>query len=384
MSALALASPVSAIALDGIETPAAVEQLDQGVGTQPKEDASEKVATPVPKKWVLEDSTGEWVEAADRSMNERFSYRIDGSMQGDMHDYETYEWWLVDTLPAGTDLAESSVKVTLVKADGTERDVREVLDVTYENRTLKVGTADILTAIEDISADDVIRVEYEATINADFKVGVSDPNDNFCHIDHTTPITGKGTVSSPEVRARAVTWELGVSKHEQGSTTKMLSGAVFELADENGKKLATVTTDAKGQASVVGLDSGKYVLTETKAPVGYTKTDPISFEILPEWDGIELGSLKVTAKGADAKSEASEGTVTLSVADAKEETKKGTTTTGGGTSIGRTISSALPKTGDVRIDALLYTLVGVGLVAIGAGIWFKRKDKKDDESTRGA
>lgn len=375
---LAFASPHVAMAVD--EAPASVVTEATSDGTPEKvAEEHEKVATPITEKWVLEDSTNKWVPAADRGLDERFRYRIDGTMQGDMADYETYEWWLVDTLPAGTDLDESSLSVVLV-ADGKEKDVKDLLSISYEGRVLKIGTPDILTALEGITPDDVIRVEYEATCNADFKIGVSDPNDNFCHIEHTTPITGKGTVSSPESRARAVSWMLGVTKHEQGNASKVLSGATFELADESGKKLATVTTDAKGQASVVGLDSGSYVLTETKAPSGYAKADPVRFEIKPEWDGIELKSLGVVAKGVDAKSEASEGTVTLVVADVKES---GKTTHGSGTGKTSVVSAGvLPSTGDMRLDAILYGLAGVGLVLLGIGLWVRRDDKGKEHTPR--
>lgn len=347
----------------------------------------EKVGTPVPEKWVLEDSTGSWVAAADRSLDETFRYRIDGTMQGDMFDYDQYQWWLVDTLPAGVDLSQGSVEVTLVRADGSERALSGELEVSYADHVLKVGSSDIVMAIEGLRVDDVIRVEYDAKANHDFKVGVSDPNDNLCHIDHTTPITGEGLVSSPEAQARSVTWQLVVAKHDAADAKCSLSGATFELAEAGGRVCATVTTDAQGRASVVGIDSGTYVLRETKAPDGYDKVAPITFEIRPEWDGLELKSLSVSGtKGAKASSDAHGGTVTVEVADTKSAVPgpkggPGGGSKGGTNPISRVIGS-LPKMGDTGVAAgVVVTLVGAGAVALGVGIWRRRRDAEDGDTT---
>ena len=49
-----------------------------------------------------------------------------------------------------------------------------------------------------------------------------------------------------------------------------LQGAIFELQDKSGKTLQQgLTTDAKGQLTVKGLQPGDYQFVETKAPAGY-------------------------------------------------------------------------------------------------------------------
>ncbi|PGK30635.1 adhesin, partial [Bacillus anthracis] len=60
----------------------------------------------------------------------------------------------------------------------------------------------------------------------------------------------------------------------------VLSGAVFEVHDENGKVVTKVTTDKEGKAKVSDLSVGHYTLVEVEAPKGYEKlTNPIPFEI---------------------------------------------------------------------------------------------------------
>jgi uncharacterized surface anchored protein len=53
-----------------------------------------------------------------------------------------------------------------------------------------------------------------------------------------------------------------------------LSGATFRVTTQNGQFVADVTTDAGGKAVVPGAAPGWYVITETKAPSGYTITEP--------------------------------------------------------------------------------------------------------------
>lgn len=65
------------------------------------------------------------------------------------------------------------------------------------------------------------------------------------------------------------------------TTKKPLKGATFDVLDEKGHVVATVTTNASGEANVTNLALGMYTVVETKAPVGYLldKTpQPVLFE----------------------------------------------------------------------------------------------------------
>ena len=48
-----------------------------------------------------------------------------------------------------------------------------------------------------------------------------------------------------------------------------LSGARFRVTTQNGEFVADVTTDVSGKASIHALAPGWYVISETKAPLGY-------------------------------------------------------------------------------------------------------------------
>ncbi|PFL58263.1 adhesin [Bacillus cereus] len=61
---------------------------------------------------------------------------------------------------------------------------------------------------------------------------------------------------------------------------KALAGVVFEVQDEQGKVVTTVTTDKEGKANISDLSVGSYKLVEVESLPGYKKLEkPVSFEI---------------------------------------------------------------------------------------------------------
>ncbi|MBA3926370.1 MSCRAMM family protein [Listeria rustica] len=78
------------------------------------------------------------------------------------------------------------------------------------------------------------------------------------------------------------TGSVELTKVDSADHAVTLSGATFDLLDEQGKILKTgLTTAANGILKVANLNPGKYSLVETAAPSGYTlDSTPIAFEIL--------------------------------------------------------------------------------------------------------
>ncbi len=54
---------------------------------------------------------------------------------------------------------------------------------------------------------------------------------------------------------------------------KPVAGAVFEVVDKSGKRVAEATSDSQGQVRVDRLGFGEYRVREVSAPQGYEKTD---------------------------------------------------------------------------------------------------------------
>lgn len=69
--------------------------------------------------------------------------------------------------------------------------------------------------------------------------------------------------------AQTTTGSLRVHKRDADDAAKSLAGAVFELHDAEGVTVATLTTDASGDAIATDLSPGSYQLIEITAPNGY-------------------------------------------------------------------------------------------------------------------
>ncbi|MED3615134.1 SpaA isopeptide-forming pilin-related protein, partial [Bacillus wiedmannii] len=93
---------------------------------------------------------------------------------------------------------------------------------------------------------------------------------------------------------------------------KALAGVVFEVQDEQGKVVTTVTTDKEGKANISDLSVGSYKLVEVENLPGYKKlTEPVSFEIKKgmtkvlslkvENEQLDKGSVEITKVDKDSQ-----------------------------------------------------------------------------------
>ncbi len=71
-----------------------------------------------------------------------------------------------------------------------------------------------------------------------------------------------------------------------GNDCYSLAGAEYQLRDGSGNTVATLTTDANGNASVSGINAGNYTLVETKASQG--------FELNPEHTSVTINAGQTT------------------------------------------------------------------------------------------
>ena len=72
------------------------------------------------------------------------------------------------------------------------------------------------------------------------------------------------------------------------STHTPVAGAEFEIIDETGTVLETITTDADGIANTSLLRYGNYTLRESKAPANYIAGDDVPFSVEVDGSVIEL------------------------------------------------------------------------------------------------
>ena len=75
---------------------------------------------------------------------------------------------------------------------------------------------------------------------------------------------------------------------EDADTKHVLQGAIFEVFDEQGKSLGTITTDTQGKAQMQ-LAYGKYKVKEIHAPSGYQLTNKVyDFTIRQQSEKVQL------------------------------------------------------------------------------------------------
>ncbi len=177
-------------------------------------------------------------------------------------------------------------------ANGTPSDAFSIT-LTREGMTAVAGS------VGDHSFDDcMIRVYFDARINANAQMGEAIPNEAY--LDYTNSVNFDFSAKSD--KPVVYTGGIELRKEDALDTNMALEGAVFEIyrnateqevaagedlsyipgypapmvkvsffsnRDLTGDKVTSVTTDGQGSALVYGLAYGTYYLVETKAPSGY-------------------------------------------------------------------------------------------------------------------
>lgn len=250
-----------------------------------------------------------------------------------------------------------------------------------------------------------ITITYNAKLGNNAAVNF-DPNDNTAKVTYSnSPSTTK---DSDEVTTHHYTFEINgklsgknpwnekrtqevikvddkgnktvISTSEITSETKYgdanaLPGAEFAIykqgADghKTGNALMTATSDSTGRLiGFKGLDAGKYVIVETKAPDGYALNETeIPAEITADIDAATglLKSYKVTINGNASEYTATYTGTNLTTIDKGTENKT--------TLIENKTIGTLPNTG--AMGTYIFTAIGVAIIAIAAGLYFSKKRK---------
>ncbi|MBQ6376723.1 MAG: glycoside hydrolase family 88 protein [Lachnospiraceae bacterium] len=184
----------------------------------------------------------------------------------------------------------------------------------------------------------------------------------------------------------------GVVGALQGAEFALYKARVRAGSDDEWEKewsdpvIEKITSGADGRLRMTGLDAGKYLLVETKAPAGYIKdSDPVKIEITAQVepktyveDGCtiktdELVSYTVTVNGAQTAGY----TIRNSSDPAETSADRGDTTVGLDGDKGKirnTKGTALPNTGGP--GTTLFYLLGAILAGLaGAGLAVKKRKR---------
>lgn len=253
-------------------------------------------------------------DIADHDIGENIPFILIGTMPSTLKDYDTYTYIFHDTMSKGLTYGNNAVVYVdngngLVVIPDSKYDIESKANAVTEGTDLTISFADV-KLVEGINENSKIVVKYTAMLNSEAEIGL-EGNTNEVYLEYSnnpnydgSGVPGDGdddsdsndTGKSKVDRVIVFTYQLDVSKVDPDQ--KVLPGAMFKLKnndtnmfyvfDEATKAISWTSVEADAYEftstdaeyfSAVGLDEGSYTLIETKAPQGYNKIAPITFEI---------------------------------------------------------------------------------------------------------
>lgn len=378
-----------------------------------------KKDVPTVKKKILDDADASgvadikvskgWKDVADSQIGQEVNYKLTGTIASNYATFSTYAYKFTDVLSGGLDYVNDSVEVYAVNHGAYTKIDASKYDVAWANNTLTVdfkvdGTKKGLKDVEGVDANTQIVVFYKARLNGKAVIGNSTDgskggNPNTVTLTYSNNPYAQGTGETIEDTVADFAFKLNLNKVDQG-TEKGLAGAVFTIqSDDNntlGQYVASKTdaaagvvagqlvtvTDANnlpdyvkftsgddGKIAVSGLDAGSYKVTEVQAPGdAYTKAEPFTFKITPDYDDSTMKVTSLTAavsKADEGRTDIAFGTLDGTAGDHKLTGTEGTGTDAAAgevtINVGNAKSVGLPITG---LDGVTLTWVAGGAVLV--------------------
>lgn len=270
-----------------------------------------------------------------------------------------------DTLSEGLTLDTSSIKVYGV--NGTSETLLSEDGGSYIITYTRPGNSNATSFTVDFDYDSIkdyqkVHIDYNASLNANAKIG-TEGNPNQAYLDYNNNPYDSTSWKSKEDKVTVYSYGIDVTKTNKSGG--VLSGAEFTLSfnsdgsnpirffkrsdgkyrlalsSESATATDNLVVDGNGQLELLGLDSGTYYLTETKAPGGYNKLNVAVTIVIADDD--YNGSVTVTQSGGSTQ-DISSGIVPVTVQNSQ--------------------GFELPVTGGM--GTLLFAAIGI--VLMGAGL----------------
>lgn len=376
-----------------------------------------KKGVPTVEKKILDDAdaagvadikvSNEWKDVADSQIGQEVNYRLTGTIASNYATFSAYAYKFTDVLSSGLDFVGGSVEVYAVNGGTYSPIDASKYDVAWDANKLtvefKVGDGKKgLKDVDGVTADTKIVVFYKAKLNGSAVIGNATDgnkggNPNTVTLTYSNNPYAEGTGTTIEDTVADFAFKLNLNKVDQG-TEKGLAGAVFTIqsADANTQEKYVASKDAAGvvagqlvtvtdannlpdyvkftsgddgKIAVSGLDAGSYKVTEVQAPSdAYTKADPFTFTITPNYDDstMKVSSLTAAVSNADkGRTDIAFGTLDGTAGDHKLTGTEGTGTNAAAgevtINVGNAKSVGLPITG---LDGVTLTWVAGGAVLV--------------------
>ena len=312
------------------------------------------------------DTTGVitgWQDSADYDIGDKIPFRLQGTVSKDFDSYKAYYYAFHDVEEKGLTFDPSSVKVFVGdEVNGTEITTGYTVVTNKADGCTFEIVFDDLKKVTGVTANSIITVTYESTLNTDAVLG-EHGNVNTAKLEYSNNPGGNGTGETPWDNVIVFTYKVVVNKVDQDNNP--LEGAQFTLT----KKLkdgtdVVVPMDVNTtltQFTWSGLDDGDYTLTETVTPAHYNTISPITFTVNADhtitWGAESRDSILTSLSGDTAS-----GEITFSV-----DKTAGTLTT----KVINKIGTTLPGTGG--IGTTIFYVIGGGLMVAAAILLITKK-----------
>ena len=354
---------------DGESATQYIVEIVDNVTITPKTD----VPTAEKKVKDTNDSTGDtsdWQDSADYDIGDHVPYQLKFNLPNNVSVYDTYYLNFADELSAGLtyDTGSAEIFVNGVSAGHLEPSIQN------QGRYIFWSIANIKAAPYNAGNNDVITIEYTATLNSDAVIG-STGNPNTLHVEFSNNPNGDGTGSTPDDTVIVFTYETIVNKVDGDKAP--LPGASFklekQLADGTWKLVEEIAAGETTEFRFSGLDDGTYRLTETTTPTGYNPINPIVFTITADHDVLsdspELTSVTADGHYVDDQGNQLDGTITLTSNEGSEGFLY--------TDVVNLSGSTLPETGGIG-TTIFYIVGGVLVVAAIVVLVAKRRADREE------
>ena len=237
-----------------------------------------------------------WDDSADHDIGDAIPFKLEmvvpSAFAAFKAEGEPYRFVFHDTEEKGLSFNNDAK----VYVDGVLiEDGYEVVYPAADGHTFDVVFED-MTAIESIEVGSVVTVVYTSTLTEDANIG-EQGNVNKVFGEYNNYYEPEEPVFTPEDAVIAFTYKVVINKVDEDG--EALAGATFVLekfvADANGTAEVdgvkgnwvakeVVVAEAGDVFTFDGLDDGHYRLTETEAPAGYNKIEPIEFTVTADHD----------------------------------------------------------------------------------------------------